>query len=83
MIWGHDWLAMVPFLARTNDGKASINSGRVIEAVIIAVIAGAFSGYIAIAKVEVQVGHINKQVDRIQTKLDKLMEDVYRVQPWR
>jgi hypothetical protein len=45
------------------------NTQRIIEAVIIAVIAGAFSGYISVAKLEVKVeGHV-REVQAIEKRL--------------
>lgn len=59
----------VPFLAMST-GKAHLNVGRIIEAVLIAVIAGGLSAYITVQKIELKLQYLEQ-------KVDKMYADVY------
>lgn len=66
-------LSSVPFLMTTcEDGKPQLkaNIPRIIEALVIAVVSGALSGYISLQKIEVKVDLLLKQVDKVETRLD-------------
>lgn len=62
--------SFVPFLLSVN-GKTSINIDRVIEAIIIGVLAGFIGAYITVAKMEVRMEKLEKQVDKIYVDIYK------------
>lgn len=64
-------VGQLPFLCLGIDGKARLNTARIIEAVIIAAIGGLMAGYIAVAKMEVRM-------DGMEKKVDKIVEDIYK-----
>lgn len=56
----------IPFLAVTSGGRVPhLNFSRIIEAVIIAIVAGALSAYITVQKIEIKLDYIEKKVDKI------------------
>lgn len=67
-------LGCIPFLItqRCDDGKQQIrfNLTRIVEALIIAIVSGIFSGYIALQKIEVKMDLLMKQVDKVESRLD-------------
>lgn len=54
-----------------SSSKPTLNSARVIEAVIIAVVAGILAGYVAVVKMEVRM-------DVLEEKVDRIYADIYR-----
>ena len=76
MPWDHVRDAMdkllvgIPFVASIN-GRPALNYTRIIEALIIAVVAGGLSGYIAVQKLELRM-------DMIEKKVEKVFNDIYR-----
>lgn len=56
----------IPFLAVTSGGRVPhLNFSRIVEAVIIAIVAGGLSAYITVQKIEIQLNYIEKKVDKI------------------
>lgn len=72
---------LIPFMLMIGD-KPHINMPRIIEAVVIAVIVGAFAGYISLGKLEVKFDGFKEsmgmRIDRIERKVDSLVDDLYR-----
>ena len=65
-------LDYIPFLAMTQTGKGPhLNFSRIIEAVVIAIIAGTLSAYITVQKIELKLSYIEQ-------KVDKIYSDVYK-----
>lgn len=58
-------LDYVPFLCIVN-GKVNINTARIVEALIIAVVGGAFAAYITVAKLEVRIQNMEKKLERME-----------------
>ena len=54
----------LPFMAMTAN-RAHLNTSRIVEAVIIALLAGTFSGYISVQKMELRIGELEKKIDRM------------------
>ena len=66
-----EFLGAFPFLLVGADGGLQIkmNWARIIEAIIIACLAGALSGYISVEKVSVKVDEISKHVDILDKRI--------------
>ena len=64
------FLQYIPFLMLNFDGKIKVNTTRIMEAVIYAVIGGLMSGYISIKIMQVEIQEIKR-------KVDKIYEDIY------
>ncbi len=62
-------LDYIPFVAMVN-GKITVNTARLVEAAIIAIVTGFLTSYITLAKMEIRVANIEK-------KIDKIYEDIY------
>jgi len=62
----------LPFFA-TVAQKPQINVTRIIEALLIAILAGAFSAYITMEKIDLRM-------DILEKKVDKIYNDVYKPQ---
>lgn len=63
----------LPFFMLATDGKGiKINMTRVIEAVIIAGIAGIGAGIIATKELKIEVANLKAQISTISTKIDCL-----------
>lgn len=54
----------IPFMAMTT-GRTHLNVSRIVEAVIIAIIAGGLSAYITVQKIETKLAYIEQKVDKI------------------
>ena len=67
-------LTLIPFLSLVtcDDGskKFYLDKSEIVKALIIAVVSGIFSGYIAVKQLEVKVEGISKQIDKVETRLD-------------
>ncbi len=66
------FLGGVPFLLITkqSDGNhASVNWARIVEALIIAILGGLLSGYIAVQKLEVKFDLLSEQTKQTQEQL--------------
>ena len=63
-------LSFIPFLI-TKENKTNFNYLRLLEAAIIAVVAGILSGYTTVAKLEVRLNKIESQVEKIYTDIYK------------
>lgn len=56
----------IPFLAMTHTGgRPQLNFSRIIEAVLIAIVAGGLSAYITVQKIELKLVYLEQKVDRI------------------
>lgn len=71
-------LQFIPFLLfarNTEDGNGcktspiKLNTQRIIEGVIIAAIAGAVSGYVSVAKLEVKVDGLKSEVKAVEQRM--------------
>ena len=73
----HHWIETIPFLLMASDGKIKVNSGRIIEAVIIAVITALVSSYVMVQKMEVRLDYIERHVVDVRQDLkDHIIWDV-------
>lgn len=61
------------------DSGAKVRWPRVLEAILIALIAGALSGYISVSKMEVKIEYLEKQVCKIEQRLDSM----FSAQPYK
>jgi len=61
----------LPFLMVNTDNKIKLNSNRIIEAIIIAIIAGLFSGYVSVQKMDIRL-------ISLEHKVDKMFNDIYK-----
>ena len=59
------------FLMVNTDNKIKLNSNRIIEAIIIAIIAGLFSGYVSVQKMDIRL-------ISLEHKVDKMFNDIYK-----
>ena len=59
------FLQYIPFLMMTTEGKIKVNTTRILEAIIYAVIGGLMSGYISVKIMEVKILELEKKVDKI------------------
>ena len=58
----------IPFLAMTQPGgRLRLNFSRIVEAVIIAIVAGGLSAYITVQKIELKLTYLEQKVDKIYT----------------
>ena len=58
----------IPFLAMTQTGgRPQLNFSRIVEAVIIAIVAGGLSAYITVQKIELKLTYLEQKVDKIYT----------------
>ena len=58
----------IPFVAMTQrGGSAHLNFSRIVEAVIIAIVAGGLSAYITVQKIELKLTYLEQKVDKIYT----------------
>jgi len=76
-------LNFIPFFLVTGSGNPRPNIPRIIEALIIAAIAGAVSGYISVAKLETKIDFIcvdnvrqEHRIDETLNRLERLAEVV-------
>lgn len=69
-------LDFIPFLM-TVEGKRRLNVDQIIQAVIIAVIGGAFAGYIAVQRMEVKLVEVDKSVAELKQDMKKFYSDFY------
>ena len=65
-----NFMQYIPFLMMTTEGKIKVNTTRILEAIIYAVIGGLMSGYISIKIMQVEIQEIKR-------KVDKIYEDIY------
>lgn len=70
------FIELLPFLLVTN-GKVQLNTSRIIEAVLIAVIGGAFAGYLAVQKMDVKMQEMEKQVLEMKQDMKRFYTDFY------
>ena len=68
----------IPFIALTGNGKITMNFARVIEALIIGVLAGVFAGYISIKQMEVKMAALEAKVSGIERDIKDMREDIYK-----
>jgi len=59
-------LEYIPFFAMTT-GRPHLNFSRIVEAVIIAIVAGGLSAYITVQKIELKLTYLEQKVDKIYT----------------
>ena len=73
------YLAFIPFLMVVKgSGGYKVNYTRLIEAGIIALITAGLSGYILVQKMDIEMGHLEKTVERIDKKVDRIIDDIYK-----
>lgn len=70
-------LEFMPFLM-TVDGRHKVNPTRIIEAIIISLISGAFAGYIALQKMEVKFEGLQTTVSEIKQDVRDIRRDFYK-----
>ena len=63
-------LESVPFVLLVN-GKFTVNTGRVLETILIAVIGGLLSAYTTVKNLEVRI-------NQLEAKVDKIYADIYK-----
>ena len=63
-------LECVPFLLLVN-GKFTVNTGRLLETILIAVLGGFLSAYITVKNLEVRINQLEAKVDKIYTDIYK------------
>jgi hypothetical protein len=80
-------VGILPFMLTASDGTVKLNGARIMEGVIIAIVAGLLSGYVAVKElsvkmisVQAQVGDLNTRIDTLDSRLfnyitDKKVED--------
>ena len=66
-----DIISHLPFLIISSDNKIKLNSNRIIEAIIIAVIAGVFSGYVSVKNMDIRLVSL-------EHKVEKMFNDIYK-----
>lgn len=71
-------LEFVPFITLTADGKPQLNSSRITEAVIIGAICSAMTAYITLQKMEVKFNNLEKDMQRVETKVNQIYSDLYK-----
>lgn len=65
-------LEYIPFITMTMGGKnPHLNFSRIVEAVIIAIVAGGLSAYITVQKIDLKLSYLEQ-------KVDKIYSDVYK-----
>lgn len=79
----HKYLSFVPFLMMVNGGP-KLSGARIVEAVIIAIIAGGFAGFVSFKQLEVKVDNIKYQnesaIHRVESSLSKLDDKMTLIQ---
>ena len=70
-------LEYIPFLIGATGGGSKMNVPRVAEALLIAGITAAATGFVTIKVVEQKAVSIEARVDKIEIKIDKLVNDLY------
>lgn len=77
-------LFITPFILTINNGSGKklikFNFQRIIEALIIAIIAGIFSAYITVREIKLKVEFIEKEITTVNKRVDKLDERLYQHQ---
>lgn len=63
------FLQYIPFLMLGFDGKIKVNTTRIMEAIIYAVIGGLMSGYISVKIMEIKISELEKKVDKIYSDI--------------
>lgn len=75
MDWIHNWinnaLGHLPFFILGINGKPKINTTRIIESIIYAVVGGLLSSYVTLRVLEYKMSEIEKKVDRIYNDIYK------------
>ena len=75
---GFNGFFLLPLVMQMN-GKMKILWQQVLAAIIIALIAGGFSGYIAVTKLEVKMEYLKEQIVINKTRLDKMDDRVLNI----
>lgn len=65
------FLEYMPFLMTIGGKNPHLNFSRIVEAVIIAIVAGGLSAYITVQKIELKLSYLEQ-------KVDKMYSDVYK-----
>jgi len=65
---------LLPFLVTKTNGQPSLNFARVIEAIIIAVIGAFVASYIAVAKIEVKLEFMQKEISKNTDRIERFHE---------
>ncbi len=63
-------LDCIPFMLSVN-GKFTVNTGRLLETILIAVLGGFLSAYITVKNLEVRI-------NQLEAKVDKIYSDIYK-----
>ena len=69
---------LFPLISQIN-GKIKIIWQQVIAAIIIGIIAGVFSGYIAVSKIEVKIEYLKEQIIVNKARIDKIDDRVLNI----
>lgn len=67
---------MIPFMVM-GTGSTHVRTQRIIEAILIAALAGAFSGYVTLAMLEVKFNNLQAQVRDNGKQIEKIVDDFY------
>ena len=70
-------LGMFPFLLSTGNNGIKLNGARILEGILIAAIAGLFSGYISVQRLEVKIDAVEKQMIELTTHVNILDNRLY------
>ncbi len=75
--WWHWVVACTPFLTVVN-GKARVNTGMIIQALIVAGVGGAIVAYINLSKLEVKFDAIMDEIIEIKQDVKDIRKDFYK-----
>ena len=62
---------MVPFLITKTGGSPQLNFARIMEAVIIGIIASIAASYISVARIEVKLEFMQNQIEKNYANIEK------------
>lgn len=66
-----------PFMLMV-DHKPSLNVSRIVEGLIIGLVAGAFAGYISIKELEVKVDNLSEKTEKLERVIETIRQDLYK-----
>lgn len=71
-----NWPQFIPFLA-TTGGRSKLNATRIIEALIIAAVAGAVSAWANQQVMLERMASLSKDIKRLETMVHEMRGDIY------
>ena len=74
--WNHIG-GYLPFMAVVG-GQPKMNFARIFETLLIAAIVGLMTNYITVQKLGLVVEEVKRDMSKIERKVDKLYDDIYR-----